>query len=269
MKYYTIPPPGILAQYVRYFWVLEGAASAALPYVYRSMADGCAELMFHYQGRFHEINAEGLELAGFHSGIHGQSRHMRRFVTQEHFGIFGVYLYPYAIPGLLSLPASELSDQMPDMDTLLGNQGRILEEQVMMAATNEKRVALVSSFLVERFRKTKEEPGVFNAINYIIGRAGQTNVQELAGQCYLSTRQFERKFKHFSGFSPKLYVRITRFQAALGHYRYKNKSLTEIAYDCGYYDQSHFIHDFRAFSGHHPYAYFKGNAEGTDFRDME
>ena len=93
------------------------------------------------------------------------------------------------------------------------------------------------------------------------------NVQEMAGRAFLSTRQFERNFKQFAGFSPKLYSRIIRFQAAMQQYGNKAMSLTAIAYECGYYDQSHFIHDFKEFSGHHPHHYFSGNAEGTEWRD--
>ncbi|TXJ23716.1 MAG: AraC family transcriptional regulator [Chitinophagaceae bacterium] len=86
---------------------------------------------------------------------------------------------------------------------------------------------------------------------------------------YLSTRQFERNFKEFAGFSPKLYSRIIRFQSAIEQYGQTGKSLTEIAYDCGYYDQSHFIHDFKEFSGLHPRHYFGGKAEGTSWKDAE
>jgi methylphosphotriester-DNA--protein-cysteine methyltransferase len=74
-------------------------------------------------------------------------------------------------------------------------------------------------------------------------------------------------FKHFSGFSPKLFSRIIRFQSALNHYGKKEKKLTEIAYDAGYYDQSHFIQDFKEFSGHSPKEYFSGKTETTQWRD--
>lgn len=47
----------------------------------------------------------------------------------------------------------------------------------------------------------------------------------------------------------------------------KKKSLTDIAYDCGYYDQSHFINDFKEFSGYHPSQYFSGQTEGTTWKD--
>ena len=55
MKYFTIAPTERLAKYVRYYWVLEGEASPEHPYIYRSMADGCAELIFHYNGIFDEL----------------------------------------------------------------------------------------------------------------------------------------------------------------------------------------------------------------------
>ncbi|HTM92441.1 MAG TPA: helix-turn-helix domain-containing protein, partial [Flavisolibacter sp.] len=83
-----------------------------------------------------------------------------------------------------------------------------------------------------------------------------TSVKLLANNNFLSVRQFERKFKEFSGFSPKLFLRITRFNSLLNK-TFLSKSLTQIAYEFGYHDQSHFIHDFRKFSGHNPKEYFK------------
>jgi AraC-like DNA-binding protein len=86
-------------------------------------------------------------------------------------------------------------------------------------------------------------------------QGGQVNIRELSTQYFLSQKQFERKFKEHSGFMPKLYARIVRFETALSGYS-RNRSLTEVGYESGYYDQSHFIHDFKKFSGHHPRSYF-------------
>ena len=105
------------------------------------------------------------------------------------------------------------------------------------------------------------------AVRYAIYDGTGTNVNELASKFSLSTRQFDRKFKIYSGFSPKMYLRLTRLQNALKQYGC-DKSLTRIAYECGYYDQSHFIHDVKAFTGYHPGFYFSGNAEGTEYRNI-
>ncbi len=264
MNYYTIAPPLSLSAYVRFFWVLESDE----PYCHRSMADGCAEMVFHYKGTFDEITKPGQSERSFLSGLHGPAKNYRRFITKESFGIFGVYLYPFAIPRLLSMPASELSDQMPDLHTLFGIAGREVEEKMILACDNLHRVAVISSFLEKKLSTdNKQQPAFYTVISDIIHTKGLTSVDELARKSFLSVRQFERNFKLFSGFSPKLYSRIIRFQMATQHYGNMQKSLTDIAYDCGYYDQSHFIHEFKQFSGYHPKQYFSGNAEGVEWKD--
>lgn len=268
MKYYVVQPPTKLAKFVRFFWVFEDDTILDTPYIYRSMADGCAEMIFHYQGSFKELTDKG-NIKQSYSLIHGQSQVFRRFITNENFGIFGVYLYPFTIPLLFNIPSYAASNQMPDMETLLGAEGKELEKKMMLAPGNSKRVEIVSHFLEKRLLQNPlKDTNVLASINYVIHSKGVANVQQLAEKFNLSTRQFERKFKEYSGFSPKLFSRIIRFQAALKEYENrKYKSLTEITHECGYYDQSHFIHDFKAFSGYHPKHYFSGKAEGVEFRE--
>ena len=264
MIYQTIAPPHSLSGYIRFYWVLESDD----PYCHRSMADGCAEMVFHYKGSFDEIT-NGKNESSFMAGLHGPSKNFRRFITEESFGIFGVYFYPFALPQLFSIPACELSDQAPDLKTLLGTEGAALEEKIMLAGNNMDRVNIVSSFLNKKI--TEKNDARLSAIKYIINQiihsGGLAPVNELAGKSFLSVRQFERNFKIFSGFSPKLYSRIIRFQRTTQQYGNNKKTLTDIAYDCGYYDQSHFIHDFKQFSGYHPKQYFSGKAEGVEWKD--
>jgi len=264
MKYYTIEPSPKLAPYVRCFWVYEGEASDAEPYIYRGYADGCTELVFHYQGVYDQL-IDGRVESSFAAGIVAQTRKYSRFIVNRDFGIFGCYLYPYALPKLFRYPAIDFTDQMAEFDSVLGAAGRELEERVLVAATNEERVTIMSAFLERRLTAVRTtEPLVFASIRKIIDERGLVNIRRLAREHFFSDRQFERKFKEFSGFSPKLYSRIIRFQAALKEYG-SNKSLTDIAYDCGYYDQSHFINDFREFSGYNPKVYFSGKAEGSEY----
>lgn len=267
MKYFTIPPPPSLAAYVRCFWVYEGEASAAEPYVYRGYADGCTELVFHYRGVYDLLIDDGIREKTFAAGIHAQTRTFSRCIIDEDFGIFGCYLYPFAIPKLFSLPSTDFTDQMVDFASVLGAEGRELEDRMLTASDVSERVAILSAFLEKRLTvDTGEEPRVFSSIAHIIQTRGLVNVTDISSRYFFSHRQFERKFKEFAGFSPKLYSRIIRFQTALKEYG-SAKSLTDIAYDCGYYDQSHFISDFKEFSGYNPKVYFSGNAEGSEYLD--
>ncbi|QNK63986.1 AraC family transcriptional regulator [Pedobacter sp. PAMC26386] len=268
MKYFIITPSDNLSKYVRYFWVLEGEASLDNPYIHRGMADGCAELLFHYNGIFDELAHEKFTGKSFASGLVGQSQIVRRFSIDNSFGIFGVYLYPFAVSQFFAIPGSDLKNQMIDLKTLLGAQANELEEKMMLASDNFQRVTIISGFLEKKLKTIKKQPpGIFETIRDIIQTTSHTNVEDLAKRNFLSTRQFERNFKQIAGFSPKLFSRIIRFQNALAQYNEKNKSLTEIAYTCGYYDQSHFIQDFKEFSGHNPKEYFLNNAEGTAWRE--
>ena len=265
MNYQTFQPSTRLAGYVRSFWVYEGEASNSAPYIYRGFADGCTELVFHYRSPFDLIATDGKVESSLAAGIHAQSRTFSRWIVKRDWSIFGCYLYPYAIPRLFGFPANDLTNLLTDFRSLLGVEGGLLEERIMTARNNAERITILSAFLEGRLdRDVRELPPVFTSINRIIETRGMVDVGSLSDELSLSHRQFERKFKEFSGFSPKLYSRITRFQAALGEYG-SGRSLTDIAYDCGYYDQSHFISDFREFSGYNPKVYFCGQAEGSDY----
>jgi AraC-like DNA-binding protein len=270
MKYYTILPTAALAPYVRFYWVLEGFASAEEPYIYRSMADGCMEMIFHYQGKFDELLINGEQIASVTAGIDGPSRNFSRFITAQNFKIFGAYLYPFASSILFGLPAVAIVNQQPDLISVLGRQGRELEQRIFGANDNTERVEILSKFLEARLEAGKlYHPAVFSSINYIIESKGTVTVDTLSKSHFLSTRQFERTFKEYAGFAPKLYSRIIRFQSAINEYTNKSLTLTQIALKCGYYDQSHFIHDFKEFSGYHPKSFFGGNNESTGWRDEQ
>ncbi|MFA6083355.1 DUF6597 domain-containing transcriptional factor [Mucilaginibacter sp.] len=270
MNYYTIKPSEQLALYVRFFWVLEhDSVSADRPYTHRSMADGCCEMLFHYKGRFTTLQTDRLSDTSYSAGVDGPTQKFSRHQITEAFGIFGLYLYPFAVTALFGIPALAIANQKVDLVTLLGPEGKDIEERVMLAATNTERVQILSAFLELKLNGAKYQPSVFSAIKYIIKSKGTVTVDSLAQKHFLSTRQFERNFKELAGFSPKLYSRIIRFQAAIEKYQHKYISLTDIAYECGYYDQSHFIHDFKEFSGYHPKTYFSGGNEATEWKDAE
>src|SRR4051812_4013936 len=98
VNYYSIQPSEMLKPYVRCFWVFEHELSPQEPsYIYRSVGDGCAEIVFHYKGTFEDLTHPGSG-ADYRSGLHSQTSQYSRFLTKENFGIFGVYPYPYAIP---------------------------------------------------------------------------------------------------------------------------------------------------------------------------
>lgn len=259
MKYSTFPPPANLSNYIRFFWVFEGSAFDAQPYIHRTPANVCPELIFHYHGAFHEVPSDETIQGSFQAGVHAQTDRFRRFIVKENFGIFGIYLYPYALPALFGIPADELTNELPDLSLLLSQSNADIVERVYMAADVQERIAIISDFFGRKITELRR-PEMAIAVRSIIASNGNVRIGDLSERCCISVRQFERHFKTLTGFTPKTFARICRFNAVIALTRKPEGPLTDVAYRFGYYDQSHFIQDFKQFSGYNPRSYFTGQA---------
>ena len=256
MNYKIIQPPKQLADYVRFFWFLEMNTSFQKPFVHHAFAHHCPEIIFCYRGEFKYKPAIENE-KNLISGIYGQTETFSKVTSTSNFGIFGFYLYPYALAQLFGLPANELTNQCTDIKTLCGKEGEILEEKIMLASDNDQRLQLVCNFLEARLTRARtENMHICSSIKAASKSFQASSVKEFAAKNFLSLRQFERRFKQLSGFSPKLFLQIVKFNSLLGK-PFQDKPLVDIAYDYGYYDPSHFTHDFQKFSNHNPKEYFK------------
>ena len=105
-----------------------------------------------------------------------------------------------------------------------------------------------------------------HAINTISQTRGKITIENLASETCLSRKQFERKFSELIGITPKQYLKTIRLQYSL-YLKSRNDKLniTDIAYEVGYYDQAHFINEFKMQTGFTPKQYFDNNASYSDF----
>lgn len=261
MKYLRIKPPPSLSAHVRYFWVGEVESQ----FTHHAIAASSPRMIFHYKGSFDEITASGKLQHSYSSGIQGQSKKYTQFFTQEPAAMFGIEFFPYVIPSLFAIPATALTDQYIDLTVFLGRKGRELEERMQEARTDEERILIATRFLESRLNAISH-PFIIDAIDQINAKGGLVNIAELAKSSPVSQRQFERLFKEAAGFTPKLYARVKRFETALCQ---QAGSLTQRALDAGYADQSHFIRDFRDFTGLQPRNYFKTMANLADVENVQ
>jgi len=267
MVFNIFPPPAHLTEYVRYFWTLENSEPASFPFIHRATAECCPELIFYFRGEVKVYRSEGDAEKTFASGLYAQSRDFRKFAIEKEFGILGVYLYPQAVPLLFDIPANKLSDYNLDIASVFGKAGSILEERVMCAATHQFRIELISNFLSNKFVQPNKKLSYLSAaIRNAISTGEMPSVHEMASTCDLSIRQIERDFQSLSGFSPRLFSKLTRFRALMEKFPGKTNSITDLAYEFNYYDQSHFINDFRRFTGLSPTQYIKDRAGVQDER---
>lgn len=267
MVFNTFPAGAFLSEYVRFFWVLESNEPAAFPFIHRATAECCPELIFYYKGEVKMFTSESNPERTFSSGVYAQSRAFRKFAIEKEFGMLGVYLYPQAIPLLFNIPANKLSDYNLDISSLFGKEGSVLEDNVMCAGTHQLRIKLISDFLRKRLVQPQKKSSYLSAtIRQAIATGNMPSVGEMASTCNLSVRQIERDFQSLSGFSPRLFSKLTRFRALMENFRCDTNSMADLAYEFRYYDQSHFINDFKRFTGLTPMQYIKDRKGVQDER---
>jgi AraC-like DNA-binding protein len=250
-----IKPPLHLARYIECFWIGKFDNDLKTSFTHLAHARSKPQMLFHLDGKFEEVISSEKT---FDACIYGQSSLYKLYKTHsKNPAILGIQLYPHAFPKLLSIPASDLTNESIDINSLFGKEGTELTEKIFTTDCDIQKVELVSRFLEKKFNRyeRKKDIVIEHAIHHIHHHKGKVSVEKLVDQSFLSQRQFERSFKELAGFSPKSYLKIVRFESLLNYFTISPVALTDAALLFGYYDQAHLNHDFKAFTGVTPSQY--------------
>src|SRR6185295_5336234 len=139
-----------------------------------------------------------------------------------------------------------------------GKEVNVLLEQLRRAASYDSMITMVSSFIEQRFdRSCRPEEPIDQAAIQMLDPLNQCSLEEWAATACLSLRQFERNFITRVGISPKLFIRIVRFEYAMKiKNAYPDKNWSEIAMECNYTDSSHLLREFKEFAEFPPSRFY-------------
>ena len=166
---------------------------------------------------------------------------------------FSLVFQPSGMHRLFRVPMTELTNRDFDARAVLGPSISELEQRLADCRSFEARARVADQYLLRQIPRTPVMDGVSAAANVALLRAGQIPIAQLSHSTGLSARQFARRFTQQVGVRPKLYSRISRFEAALdSKLRSPGKSWLRVAHELGYHDQMHLIHDFHELSGEAP-----------------
>jgi len=271
MDYRVYTPRAALLPYVKCYWSLDSGDTPFMPGVERVFPDGCIELIFHYGDRFRKYLNDAQTVLQPRSFIHGQIRSYIDLEPTGHTGIFSVRFQPAGLQAFVAMQAGELSGLTVEPDSIWGNDGDVLQDRILNASSHAQRVQITETFLLQRLRRnTYSTEALGYCIQQLHQSGGLISMDSLAEKANIGRRHLERRFVSGVGMSPKLLSRIIRFQNMLrliGENRLN--SLTALAYEGGYYDQAHFIRDFKEFTGLNPRAYFSENLAMARFLSSE
>jgi len=257
MEYERIHPKSSINHLVQFFWNFEGDFSETSLYNHSSVASIYPKLAFQYISGM-KIMENGEHDKLFVSGFQPQTNVSYQLSANQKVGVFGVYLQPYAIPLLFNIPAHEITNHNIEITELLGKEGAFLEEKILNCTNIQQRVDIITRFIENRIDTwSPNVKNTISAVRYLILNDGNAKMQELLETQFLSQRQFERNFKILTGFSPKYFSRIDRFeQSIINAYCHQLSSLTELALYSVYFDQAHMIREYREFTSKKLSTYF-------------
>ncbi|TDX02367.1 helix-turn-helix domain-containing protein [Dinghuibacter silviterrae] len=243
-------PTPVLRPYIRSFLVLDTASAMDN----RVVPDTSIVVAFRYAG---EVNTaeEGTLPRLVISGLRKTARVLH---YEQGTGNILAILREGAARSFFPIAFHELFGQSINLDTFVpASLLQAVEERLNEATDAVSRVAVVASFLTDRLNDTREDRLITSVVHKIRADKGELPIGALLRDIPLSRDPFEKRFRQAVGATPKQFSSIVRFRNLITTYP-KAGSLTRMAYASGFFDQAHFIKDFRAFTGKAPREFFAG-----------
>lgn len=240
-------PCEALRPYVRYFYELKSRR----PLRTLTFPLGCPQIIFHRQTPLF-IPEQNRRQSPF--TISGQANFPAHVCSGGDTEMLVAVFQPYSIGTFIGTPPAELYNLEISGHDLGDRQLDELAGRVLDCADNALSIKVIERWLLVRLSDSPPPPGLarIGAATRKMMERPATTVTQLADAACLSRRQFGRLFSSHVGMSPKEYARVVRFQKSLWLMQNGRGADAAMAYDCGYADQSHFIREFKAFSGRTP-----------------
>lgn len=244
-------PSDILKPFVEAFLIIEsenGMESRTLP-------DTCIVMAFRYSGKVDSAGVGKLPP----SLITGLRKSPRLFSYSQGAANLLVKFKAGGAAPFFKGVLHELFEASVALDNLIPQQKiRDMEERLAEAKNNASRFAMVEQFLISMLREPPPDKLIVHAVQQIRSLNGAVRIKDLVATLPISLDPFEKRFRQLIGTSPKQFSGIVRLRTLIDHHS-EEQSLTRAAYSAGYFDQSHFIKDFKSFTGKTPHEFFKGN----------
>jgi AraC-like DNA-binding protein len=243
-------PP--LSEFVDFLWTYEGYLS---PHAQeRLLPTGTMELVF-------TMDAGGA-VAG---GIAGPRSEFMALETSRPFSVIAVHFKPGGGFPFFGVPSCELHNRSLTLDMVWGGYAATVGDRLWEAKTPQQRFRILEQTLLTSARGSLDRhPAVRYAVGVFDGPNGAPRVGDVVQRIGLSSRRFVELFRSEVGLSPKTFCRIRRFNEALRRIeQLTDVDWADVALSCGYFDQAHFNHDFRAFAGLSPSSYLRHRISRT------
>lgn len=259
-----IEPIPTLSKYIKNYFIVE--TDNPIDYLPKERVYPCgyATMVFHYgsPSKFQKKNSN--KYIEPNLVICGQQTQYYDLSLSGKTGMILIVFRPYGVKSFFDFPITELLNENLPLQDLANYEAVELEDKLLNTSNNKQRISHLENFLIKRLITFGEGFAVHNneferiehAIKMIEKSKGIIKTLDMAYEVCLGIKQFERTFSKCVGLNPKKYASIIRFLNVIKTNSEDKKSMSQIAFDNGYYDQSHFIRDFKSLTGITPKAFF-------------
>jgi AraC-like DNA-binding protein len=239
-------PGSPLSEFVDFFWAYDGYLPAHAQE--RLLPTGTMELVF-------TIDSGGAAAAG----IRGPHSEFTVLDTRRPFSVIAAHFRPGGGFPFFGVPSRALHNRSTPLDLLWGGHAGIIRDAMWEATTVVQRFRTLEEALLTAARGSFDRhPAVRYALAAFDRSNGALTVGDVVQRIGLSSRRFVELFQCEVGLSPKAFCRIRRFNEVLRRVERLNVvDWADVALSCGYFDQAHFNHDFRAYAGLSPSSYLR------------
>jgi len=253
VKYHEYSPHAILQDIVKCLWIHEGSYPSETPQ--DITPDGCVELIFNF-GSPYFLRTTTPPSALPTAVIVGFQNKTIPILLHGTVKVVAARLFAWGALALLEDNVNSLTNTVTALSTDWDSLAERLKPQVMQGHYENAATTLEEFLIQQALVRTYDLKLIQTAAKLLHHTKGEYRISELAEYCQVSARQLERGFRHVIGTSPKVFARTIRFQEAQRRLMFNpDADLSSLTYECGYFDQAHFIKDFREFTGKTPTEY--------------
>lgn len=265
LKKSTYLPSAALRPYIDRYWTGEGMSAM---YAEATFAIGTGvEMIFQLGAPMMVTGEDGVALQPPANAIYSIRQQVYKALINHHHTFIAVRFKAGAIRHFSPLPAAALSDVFPDVTTVYGDTGKKLAEQLRAVETTGTQLALIEQFLFSALQRYHAPHALVDeAVRRLYYSREPVDIAGLSAALGSSYRQFERLFVNKTGITPKSFQQTARLHNALKYLLFTNtRDYLPVAFDFGFYDQSHFIRASKRFFGDKPTAIFSLGRSGEHF----